>query len=115
MKLYHNSLSRALDHLYPKVVYRETLLPNVPRNYWADARNHRLYLEHFATKSGFDPLVAENWYLVKTGHLLHSKAARMLVHYKSFPEALVKCFPELNLDEQRFLKSGGGGNSKLTA
>lgn len=34
--------------------------------YWADKRNRKEFFEAFARGSGFDALVAENWYPVTT-------------------------------------------------
>ncbi len=39
-------------------------------NYWSDAHNRRNFFVEFATKKGFDPLVAENWNIVKTKDIL---------------------------------------------
>lgn len=46
--------------------------------YWKDRNNKRKFFEKFATREGFDPLVASNWYLTEYSSI---KSMKVLLHY----------------------------------
>lgn len=69
MLSHHNNNHRvALTELYPDIkLDKEKFLR------WAHPDIRRAFFNNFAKVKGFDPLVAENWYLITRSELLKHK------------------------------------------
>eukprot|EP00026_Physarum_polycephalum_P001092 Phypoly_transcript_01093.p1 GENE.Phypoly_transcript_01093~~Phypoly_transcript_01093.p1 ORF type:complete len:1197 (+),score=192.21 Phypoly_transcript_01093:78-3668(+) len=78
-----------------------------PHGYWTEEKGNKMrsFFERFALENQFDPLVAENWYLYGANSFAsYPDANYVLSNFKgSFVAALVTLFPELSLDESKFL------------
>jgi len=60
-------------------------------------------MENYAKENGFDPLVPQNWYYLRT-QALSSKAVRSVVskYEYSFTNAMMHLFPEIGLEPDKF-------------
>ncbi len=65
-------------------------------NYWKSRDNVRKFFVEFASKKGFDPLVAENWRKVK-GELSKTSAGALSHYQGRLHQALADVFPDLGL------------------
>eukprot|EP00026_Physarum_polycephalum_P008209 Phypoly_transcript_08288.p1 GENE.Phypoly_transcript_08288~~Phypoly_transcript_08288.p1 ORF type:complete len:377 (+),score=65.39 Phypoly_transcript_08288:81-1133(+) len=106
--LHHHggSIPNALSQLFPEVQFDESQFATLRcDNYWLPTQNRRRFFKDFALASAFDPLVAVNWYNVPKSAVLKTKgASSVLEFYKgNLPRALVCLFPEIGLNERRFV------------
>eukprot|EP00026_Physarum_polycephalum_P003023 Phypoly_transcript_03032.p1 GENE.Phypoly_transcript_03032~~Phypoly_transcript_03032.p1 ORF type:complete len:830 (+),score=97.20 Phypoly_transcript_03032:47-2536(+) len=98
---YHKSLPDALITLFPNIGLDVHKFKNFSTNFLADKNNARNVFIRFANKTGFDPLVATNWYSVTREQVLSSqKGSRgVLDRYASnLRSALSDLFPDIGLD-----------------
>eukprot|EP00026_Physarum_polycephalum_P002403 Phypoly_transcript_02409.p1 GENE.Phypoly_transcript_02409~~Phypoly_transcript_02409.p1 ORF type:complete len:900 (+),score=140.14 Phypoly_transcript_02409:101-2800(+) len=121
---YNGSFTKALIHLFPEVPFQREKFIFVEQRYWADMKNRRRFFEDYANTHNFDPLHARYWYAQHAASLATFKgAAGMVAHYgNNYRNALIDVFPELELDEHKFLflsraqgKSAIGIRKKRTA
>jgi len=82
----------------------KTKFLNVPLKHWQDTDNRRAFFTRFASGSGFDPLVPENWYLIQAKEVWQERGASAVLHnYQgSVPKALAQLFPDIGLVETKF-------------
>lgn len=74
-------------------------------NYWDDNRHRRNFFEDFAALKKFTPKQAKSWYQYKAEDFeeAYSKEAKALFSRYSWPEVLVKAFPEVRFDHTQFI------------
>eukprot|EP00026_Physarum_polycephalum_P003064 Phypoly_transcript_03073.p1 GENE.Phypoly_transcript_03073~~Phypoly_transcript_03073.p1 ORF type:complete len:492 (+),score=39.24 Phypoly_transcript_03073:901-2376(+) len=70
-----------------------------PARFW-QRKNMRAFLENFARRSNFSPLVVNNWYSISRKHIQQTKEGRtILVRYGgSLTRALQDLFPEITFN-----------------
>eukprot|EP00026_Physarum_polycephalum_P002429 Phypoly_transcript_02435.p1 GENE.Phypoly_transcript_02435~~Phypoly_transcript_02435.p1 ORF type:complete len:884 (+),score=75.70 Phypoly_transcript_02435:120-2771(+) len=99
---YHNqSVSKALLDLFPNIGLD---IVQFRYNTWHAPENRRKFMEKYARKKGFDPLVAAHWYIQSPRKFLASRGAdRILTYYKnSLSTALIELFPNIGLEKTKF-------------
>ena len=72
---------------------------------WSSPKDGREFFEEYAKKSGFDPLVPENWYIQKKKHIMTIKVAKQ----KKIEKEQTKLKPRkiYSLDRRNANKSSG--------
>ena len=112
---YDGSLIRALQDVYPNIGLEDakfshltsrsplsslfpSLSPSLSRSlhpltlqtegYWKSRNKHREFFDKFAAKNAFDPLVADNWYNIKTSVVLQEKVCSSSLFPLSSPTSL---------------------------
>eukprot|EP00026_Physarum_polycephalum_P001103 Phypoly_transcript_01104.p1 GENE.Phypoly_transcript_01104~~Phypoly_transcript_01104.p1 ORF type:complete len:992 (-),score=189.41 Phypoly_transcript_01104:668-3643(-) len=78
-----------------------------PHGYWSihDSINIRRFLDSFAAKNNFDPLVPENWYRVKLKDITNEKyGVYVLPKYGSLFQAIADMYPNIGIDITKFPK-----------
>lgn len=137
MKEYNAKLLRALLDIYPDIGLQASKFSRLPGmeiilnifleliivlvNYFHDPKNGRHFLDAFATKRNFDPLIVENWYKIiwadikREVYILHKvkrindllflqRGLPLLLYYNySLSGALRSLYPELAFDESKFV------------
>eukprot|EP00026_Physarum_polycephalum_P001387 Phypoly_transcript_01388.p1 GENE.Phypoly_transcript_01388~~Phypoly_transcript_01388.p1 ORF type:complete len:627 (+),score=98.80 Phypoly_transcript_01388:211-1881(+) len=92
---YHKkSMGRALLDLFPDIGLDKA---NLTKASWMVEKTRRKFFLNFAKDKGFDPLVAENWYLEA---IPYSTELRSVISYHkgSVAQALQDLFPNIGLD-----------------
>jgi len=93
------SLSNALTDLFPTIAFDKAKFQGV----WGEAADKKKeFLENYARQKGFDPLVADNWYLQPPEDLQHVTAP----YGSSLARALLDVFPDIEMDRKNPVKSG---------
>eukprot|EP00026_Physarum_polycephalum_P003695 Phypoly_transcript_03709.p1 GENE.Phypoly_transcript_03709~~Phypoly_transcript_03709.p1 ORF type:complete len:736 (+),score=66.77 Phypoly_transcript_03709:154-2361(+) len=75
------------------------------RGHWLhdDGKRIKDFMENFAKRRGFDPLVANNWYKVTTTHIREAGGGGILHHFKgSIISTLIHVFPSIGLVKSKF-------------
>eukprot|EP00026_Physarum_polycephalum_P000830 Phypoly_transcript_00831.p1 GENE.Phypoly_transcript_00831~~Phypoly_transcript_00831.p1 ORF type:complete len:1315 (+),score=159.79 Phypoly_transcript_00831:513-3947(+) len=105
-KNFQGSVVKALVNLFPNISILASHFPFAPRNYWAETKNRRVFLENYARDKKFDPLVAENWYRHHADTFrLYKGGEGVLAYYDgNYVQALAHLFPELHLDEKKLTR-----------
>eukprot|EP00026_Physarum_polycephalum_P002518 Phypoly_transcript_02525.p1 GENE.Phypoly_transcript_02525~~Phypoly_transcript_02525.p1 ORF type:complete len:833 (+),score=92.99 Phypoly_transcript_02525:54-2552(+) len=103
LNYYQDSLTNAVIHLFPDVVFNRKKFMT-PRNYWGDPGNRRSLFVDLAKEHKFDPLIPDNWTSLDPEIINSSKGARaVLTYYKgSYVKALIDLFPNIGLDYSKF-------------
>eukprot|EP00026_Physarum_polycephalum_P001437 Phypoly_transcript_01438.p1 GENE.Phypoly_transcript_01438~~Phypoly_transcript_01438.p1 ORF type:complete len:1047 (+),score=162.81 Phypoly_transcript_01438:248-3388(+) len=80
----------------------------LPAGHWDldDGINLRIFFDKLAKKSDFDPLLARNWYSATSEMVAKEKdGLSVLYQFKgSIVKALMRVYPDIGLDESKFLK-----------
>jgi len=101
---YGGSLVKALVNLFPELEWDEIRFESLPKHYWTDFKNRRLFFEKLAKSCGFEPLVAGNWYKIPKELIAAEKGGGTLIvlYNGSIYRALRHLFPEMKLEEEKF-------------
>jgi len=101
LQCYSQSLTKALFHLFPNIGLDRSLLAF--RSIWREPASRRKFFEAYAAANGFDPNVAQNWYVQSSAKIMASKGAQgvTLYHKHSISQALVDLFPEVKWDRAK--------------
>jgi len=101
---YDGSFVKALMHLFPDMDFDETKFFKTSRYFWLEKNNRREFFHKISREGNFDPLVADNWYLVPPDVIMNSKGATsVLAQYDgSLVNALSDLFPGVELDPSKF-------------
>jgi len=99
LKYYRGKMEAALAHLYPNIGLDVSKFSVFPCGYFMDKANQKKIFDYFAQRSGFDPLIATNWYQVSPSKMYSVKGIRSIVntHYGSLPKALLGVYPNIGL------------------
>eukprot|EP00026_Physarum_polycephalum_P001348 Phypoly_transcript_01349.p1 GENE.Phypoly_transcript_01349~~Phypoly_transcript_01349.p1 ORF type:complete len:1107 (+),score=164.22 Phypoly_transcript_01349:191-3322(+) len=101
---YKNNYVKALMSLYPNIGLDKMKFDQLPYNHWNDAENKREVFRQVAKEMEFDPLIASNWYSVRTDSIFYKKGARaILAQHGNFVQALCDLFPNVKFDKPKFL------------
>jgi len=102
LSYYGHIVADALCQLFPNIGLNKLKLPS--RTPWEFTHNRRKFFENYAAERGFDPLLAENWYLQSGEQILQTKGARRVISYHkgSLAKTLIDLFPGIGLDKSRF-------------
>eukprot|EP00026_Physarum_polycephalum_P001933 Phypoly_transcript_01936.p1 GENE.Phypoly_transcript_01936~~Phypoly_transcript_01936.p1 ORF type:complete len:910 (+),score=132.37 Phypoly_transcript_01936:109-2838(+) len=100
---YHKGgFANVLQTLYPSIGLDATKFGTPPKNYWNEPENRKKFFMGMAADSGFDPLLPENWYLIRPIDVRSRKGgSAVLAHYNHFSEALLHLFPNIGLDPRK--------------
>eukprot|EP00026_Physarum_polycephalum_P000389 Phypoly_transcript_00389.p1 GENE.Phypoly_transcript_00389~~Phypoly_transcript_00389.p1 ORF type:complete len:1231 (+),score=194.32 Phypoly_transcript_00389:52-3744(+) len=72
--------------------------------HWVDVAKRREWLEEYAKKKGFEPLVPKNWYNITMETIDDPETRALLQHYSgNMVKALTHIFPEFELDPKLFV------------
>eukprot|EP00026_Physarum_polycephalum_P001094 Phypoly_transcript_01095.p1 GENE.Phypoly_transcript_01095~~Phypoly_transcript_01095.p1 ORF type:complete len:1190 (+),score=164.67 Phypoly_transcript_01095:101-3670(+) len=106
LSMYGSSLSQALAQVYPEVDIDAAKFKFIEKQYWKDVDNQRAFFIDLAKAKGFDPLLAKNWYSCSYWDIQgQKKAASVLAYYHgNYKKALAQAFPDLELEETKFLQ-----------
>eukprot|EP00026_Physarum_polycephalum_P001538 Phypoly_transcript_01540.p1 GENE.Phypoly_transcript_01540~~Phypoly_transcript_01540.p1 ORF type:complete len:1069 (+),score=95.14 Phypoly_transcript_01540:45-3251(+) len=71
---------------------------------WRDTATRRIFFENYAASVGFDPLVAEMWYLQPTEKIMSARGAAKVIRYHkdSIAQALYDLFPHIGINPNKF-------------
>jgi len=99
---YDGSFPVAVSSLFPNIgIDRKRFF----RHTWTESENRRKFFETIAKKQGFDPLVAENWYLPENRKFCFANKDLQSVlrfHSSSLAQALTDLFPGIGFDKSQF-------------
>eukprot|EP00026_Physarum_polycephalum_P003479 Phypoly_transcript_03491.p1 GENE.Phypoly_transcript_03491~~Phypoly_transcript_03491.p1 ORF type:complete len:593 (+),score=70.39 Phypoly_transcript_03491:636-2414(+) len=118
---YASSLSKAVLDIYPEIGLDSEQFKSKARNYW-NKSNRKKFLDNFAKTKGFDPLVAENWYLIQRSEIKKLKSGSYMteVYGGSTIKTIMDVYPNIGLEETKFyrvsndyLKSNANGRGVL--
>eukprot|EP00026_Physarum_polycephalum_P004881 Phypoly_transcript_04905.p1 GENE.Phypoly_transcript_04905~~Phypoly_transcript_04905.p1 ORF type:complete len:657 (+),score=93.00 Phypoly_transcript_04905:87-2057(+) len=105
LKKYRSSFVHALMAAFPQIGLDSSRFLNVPANFWHDKRNQRKEVMNLATRAGFDPLIAENWYLWNPIMARELHKSPVLTYYSgNRTKAIHHLFPDIGLKEKLFSK-----------
>eukprot|EP00026_Physarum_polycephalum_P001919 Phypoly_transcript_01922.p1 GENE.Phypoly_transcript_01922~~Phypoly_transcript_01922.p1 ORF type:complete len:959 (+),score=104.66 Phypoly_transcript_01922:166-3042(+) len=101
---HYESLPQALMTVYPNIGLLPHKFLRIPRSYWEVKKNQLKFFDEYAKEKNFDPLVAENWYLVSVEDLSKISAARAILHYygDSFVKAVSTLYPNVSFESSKF-------------
>lgn len=93
---YNNSLYKALKENYPDNNWNVFLSTNkLPRGFWNDTKNHRLYLDHFAEQNNINS--PEDWANVSQKSIKKQGGSGLLRYYNyNVFNALKSVYTEIN-------------------
>eukprot|EP00026_Physarum_polycephalum_P001510 Phypoly_transcript_01512.p1 GENE.Phypoly_transcript_01512~~Phypoly_transcript_01512.p1 ORF type:complete len:1104 (+),score=195.39 Phypoly_transcript_01512:246-3314(+) len=99
-----NSSAQALIAAYPTIGLQANRFHFISRNFWADIKNSKQFLDDFASAQGFDPLLPHNWYPISATQLLRTKGGYgMLEQFQnSLASALQKVYPNIGINPSLF-------------
>eukprot|EP00026_Physarum_polycephalum_P002408 Phypoly_transcript_02414.p1 GENE.Phypoly_transcript_02414~~Phypoly_transcript_02414.p1 ORF type:complete len:759 (+),score=54.12 Phypoly_transcript_02414:477-2753(+) len=110
---YSGSVSKALSTLFPELNLVQTKLISSLRAHekqGSDLLNLRLFFEQVSRKLCFDPLIPENWYPISIDTILGTKVGNKRAQSISWllgginiPSQLLKVFPEVSFESDRFI------------
>eukprot|EP00026_Physarum_polycephalum_P001929 Phypoly_transcript_01932.p1 GENE.Phypoly_transcript_01932~~Phypoly_transcript_01932.p1 ORF type:complete len:927 (+),score=132.48 Phypoly_transcript_01932:220-3000(+) len=106
LSYYHGSLVRALQDQYPNIGLEAHRFSKCPQSYWDQLSNRRKFLNLFARKMKFDPLMHDNWYSYSYRHIINEKGGLSLVgrYNGSYSKMVIDIYPDVEFNEQRFIK-----------
>eukprot|EP00026_Physarum_polycephalum_P003383 Phypoly_transcript_03394.p1 GENE.Phypoly_transcript_03394~~Phypoly_transcript_03394.p1 ORF type:complete len:728 (+),score=54.40 Phypoly_transcript_03394:224-2407(+) len=99
---YNGSIAKALQELFPKVVFDPSKFKKHPL--WYNAKNRRKFFEEYARENKFDPLNPKNWYIQQRKKIEAKKGASRVLwyHNDSVSKALLDLFPDIGLEKECF-------------
>jgi len=99
-----NSHIKAILHVLSHLDLEEHKFGKMPRHFWKDNNNFRIFFEELAEERGFNSNVAENWYNLPQKFVQMKKGgSSVLNHFNgSHIRALIYALPELKLDAHKF-------------
>eukprot|EP00026_Physarum_polycephalum_P000668 Phypoly_transcript_00669.p1 GENE.Phypoly_transcript_00669~~Phypoly_transcript_00669.p1 ORF type:complete len:889 (+),score=100.09 Phypoly_transcript_00669:213-2879(+) len=108
MKEFRGSFIRALQDVFPAIQLNTSKFSIPGKKHWRVERNRKSFFEQYAKDNGFDPLVAENWYAVRSEKILARKFSSMVVRYYggSVRKALLTLYPNIGLRAENFESRG---------
>jgi len=104
MKEFGGSFTRALQDVFPQIQLTISKF-NIPgKRFWRLESNRKTFFDQFAQDNAFDPLIASNWYSVKSEKIIARKFSSMVIRYYrgSVREALMTLYPTIGLKEDMF-------------
>eukprot|EP00026_Physarum_polycephalum_P000419 Phypoly_transcript_00420.p1 GENE.Phypoly_transcript_00420~~Phypoly_transcript_00420.p1 ORF type:complete len:1013 (+),score=147.72 Phypoly_transcript_00420:21-3059(+) len=101
---YSGSISTALREIYPDMEIDESKFSGIiTENKWRNPLNRRKFMDEYAAKKGFDPLIPENWYTIKGDDVVEAQGGTLYNLYnKSVTKLVTSVYPDIGLDESRF-------------
>lgn len=106
---YKRSLVKALVDLFSEIhldpkQFQYLSKPKEDRNDWSDQSSRKQFLDNFAMKKGFDPLVANNWHSVETSDIIQAEGQSLLNRYYggSLVKALQSVYPHISFSSHHF-------------
>eukprot|EP00026_Physarum_polycephalum_P005484 Phypoly_transcript_05519.p1 GENE.Phypoly_transcript_05519~~Phypoly_transcript_05519.p1 ORF type:complete len:450 (+),score=67.80 Phypoly_transcript_05519:184-1350(+) len=103
-----DTLPAALIDAYPNLDFDPSKFTNrPPKNlpaYWRIKSARKDFFDQLARKKGMDPLVAENWYHLRSDEIFAERGASALLEYydHSFINGLIDVYPNVNFIETKF-------------
>jgi hypothetical protein len=110
---YNNSPYKLLTSVYPEHDWMPWIFARCPREYWADKKNHRKFLEYLAKELNIKD--KNDWYKVGQKVVKHSfntyykeinkygGLSLLVKEYGGSPSKLItSCYPEYNWDMWKF-------------
>eukprot|EP01027_Heterolobosea_sp_BB2_P000282 GEZU01000413.1.p1 GENE.GEZU01000413.1~~GEZU01000413.1.p1 ORF type:complete len:468 (+),score=89.89 GEZU01000413.1:405-1808(+) len=93
LSLYGGSLMRVLQTVYPEYHWNKFDSDRLPRNFFNDIGNQRLFMDKLGTKLDIKHL--DDWYIVSTKDVLQNGGGRLLnIYGGSLVQALQTIYPE---------------------
>eukprot|EP00026_Physarum_polycephalum_P002030 Phypoly_transcript_02034.p1 GENE.Phypoly_transcript_02034~~Phypoly_transcript_02034.p1 ORF type:complete len:665 (+),score=45.46 Phypoly_transcript_02034:644-2638(+) len=71
--------------------------------HWTKEDSMRLYFDEYAAKSGFDPLVPDNWYHVLRCDVINEMKSFGAMAHRPFGTVLIESYPNIGLSPHCFL------------
>ena len=104
IKLHNGSLIKALMSIYPEHTWKVWTFKKVPKNYWSDKKNQRIFFDWLANKLQVKSV--EDWYKVKPSDIINNGGTVLLcdIYHYSIINALVSVYPEMPLHVWKFDK-----------
>eukprot|EP00026_Physarum_polycephalum_P001950 Phypoly_transcript_01954.p1 GENE.Phypoly_transcript_01954~~Phypoly_transcript_01954.p1 ORF type:complete len:900 (+),score=97.26 Phypoly_transcript_01954:131-2830(+) len=105
LSYYDKSIPRALQDLFPNL----DIDPSMFKKDWTNLQKRRHFFENFAGKHGYDPFVAEHWYLVSREQIIKTFGARAVISFYggSVIKALLDLFPDIGINISKFSYTEG--------
>jgi len=94
-----------LIDVYEELGLRPENFKRLSRNTWSDPATRKKIFNKFAHRKGFDPSQASPWYKVALNDIKQIKGgiSVLMYHQGSHIKALIDLFPELHLQEDKFV------------
>jgi len=106
---YKGSLINALIDIFPELKFEREQFLKVKDRDWKDLENRRKFFDNFAKSRKFSPLDADKWYSTTNNHIRLGGGRSILHYYKgSHFQALMKLYPELGLQREKFVNYKAG-------
>ncbi len=100
--LFKNSLSRALQKIYPKHDWHVWKFDRIPSGYWKKEKNVKRYFDWLGRDLGLKNV--EGWYDVKTSQVNAKGGSNLLLHFKgSLSSALPIAYPKQEVSSVFFV------------
>eukprot|EP00026_Physarum_polycephalum_P002000 Phypoly_transcript_02004.p1 GENE.Phypoly_transcript_02004~~Phypoly_transcript_02004.p1 ORF type:complete len:496 (+),score=54.29 Phypoly_transcript_02004:1101-2588(+) len=105
LKHYKGSIISALCDIYSFVEFDADKFVYPPKKHREDSKYKLHIISEFAKQKDFDPLVASNWYKIKTSDFETMKGGPgLLQQYGGFSKTLINLLPNIGLDSSFFHK-----------
>lgn len=95
----NNSAIKLITEAFPNIGLEVHKFDNVPRYFYNERANRKLYFDNFAATKGFDPLIASNWYRVPSGILRQNSIVTL---FGKISHALIDTYPHIGLQTNLF-------------
>eukprot|EP00026_Physarum_polycephalum_P004271 Phypoly_transcript_04288.p1 GENE.Phypoly_transcript_04288~~Phypoly_transcript_04288.p1 ORF type:complete len:615 (+),score=69.63 Phypoly_transcript_04288:198-1847(+) len=103
LRYHKNNLTRAFHDLFGFKVRFNPIPQVVTENSTTQFLTDRNFFISYANANNFDPLIAKNWYTLKSKMICKLKGRSSLVaSYGGIYKALLHLFPDIGLDKSRF-------------
>eukprot|EP00026_Physarum_polycephalum_P001966 Phypoly_transcript_01970.p1 GENE.Phypoly_transcript_01970~~Phypoly_transcript_01970.p1 ORF type:complete len:954 (+),score=99.16 Phypoly_transcript_01970:90-2951(+) len=94
---YKGSIFAALLNLFPDVNWQVNKFQHLPKTFWSEVKNRKIFFTHFAAEKGFDPTRGKNWLAVRQKDILAMRGGQRILsfHDGSLAKALADLFPDV--------------------
>eukprot|EP00026_Physarum_polycephalum_P002682 Phypoly_transcript_02690.p1 GENE.Phypoly_transcript_02690~~Phypoly_transcript_02690.p1 ORF type:complete len:880 (+),score=98.16 Phypoly_transcript_02690:33-2672(+) len=102
LRVYRFNMRKAVSDIFPDVKFDMSKFPSIKKRYWLQYENRRKYFVESADALGFDPLIAENWYLCDASSFDSKNRSIVRLFGNSFPHTIQATFPDIGLELHKF-------------
>eukprot|EP00026_Physarum_polycephalum_P003058 Phypoly_transcript_03067.p1 GENE.Phypoly_transcript_03067~~Phypoly_transcript_03067.p1 ORF type:complete len:822 (+),score=139.06 Phypoly_transcript_03067:68-2533(+) len=103
MSNYNRSFIRSLVAVYPNIGLKLCRFKRKPGSFWNSLENQRAYLDDYAARNGFDPLIPKNWRDFSVKKLRDHDGYSLISKWNNSPfQALRGVYPDVKFKASDF-------------